>query len=165
MPATNTRRTLILAGLSAIALSACGFRMRGPQPLPFETIYVGNLYHALGGEFRRQIEFSGNTKVVQTVDDAQVRLDILRDNLNREILSLAADGSVREYELERTLVFRVLDGSGRERLPASMLRARRDYGFSDSRVLSAANEEALLLEDMERDILRQLVRRLAVVRP
>lgn len=165
MPATNTRRTLILAGLSAFALSACGFKMRGPQPLPFKTIHLGDLHNLLGGELRRQIEYSGTTKVVQSLAEAEVRLDILRNDRGREILSLSADGSVREYELERALIFRVLDKAGNERLPASMIRARREYDFSDSQVLSKRREEDLLFEDMDRDIINQLVRRLAVVRP
>lgn len=165
MPATNTRRTLLLAGLSALSLSACGFKLRGPQPLPFKTIYVGELYHVLGGELRRQIELSGTTTVVQRIEDAEVRLDIQRNDRNREILSLAADGSVREYDLERTLVFRVLDQAGNERLPASIIRARREYEFSDTQVLSKQREENLLFDDMDRDIITQLVRRLAAVRP
>lgn len=166
MPATNTRRTLILAGLSAIALSACGFRMRGPQPLPFETIYLDPaLRNTLGGELKRQIELSGTTKVVERREEAQVRIDLLRNDRNREILSLSADGSVREYSLERTLIFRVLDKAGNERLAPSIIRARREYDFSDSQVLSKRREEDLLFEDMDRDIINQLVRRLAVVRP
>lgn len=165
MPATNTRRSLILAGLSALTLSACGFKLRGPQALPFKTIHLGSLNNFLGGELRRQIEYSGTTKVVQNPADAEVRLDILRNDRNREILSLRADGAVREYELERSLVFRVLDQKGNERLPASIIRARREYSFDDSLILSANREEALLFEDMDRDIMNQLVRRLAVVRP
>lgn len=165
MPATNTRRSLILAGLSAFTLSACGFKLRGPQPLPFKTIHLGNLHNFLSGELRQQIEYSGTTKVVQNPADAEVRLDILRNDRNREILSLRADGAVREYELERALIFRVLDQKGNERLPASMIRARREYSFDDSLILSANREEALLFEDMDRDIMNQLVRRLAVVRP
>lgn len=165
MPATNTRRSLILAGLSGLALSACGFKLRGPQPLPFKTIHVGSLYDFLGGELRRQIEYSGTTRVVENVAEAEVRLDILRNDRTREILSLSAAGAVREYELERTLVFRVLDQAGNERLPAGMIRVRREYDFSDSQVLSKQREEDLLFEDMDRDIINQLVRRLAVVRP
>ena len=165
LPATNTRRSLILAGLSALTLSACGFKLRGPQPLPFKTIHVGELYNVLGGELRRQIEYSGTTTVVRNAAEAEVRLDILRNDRGREILSLRADGAVREYELERTLVFRVIDKDGNERLPAGIIRARREYSFDDSLILSASREEALLFEDMERDIINQLLRRLAVVRP
>jgi LPS-assembly lipoprotein len=165
MPATNIRRSLILAGLSALTLSACGFKLRGPQPLPFKTIYLGDLHNLLGGELRRQIEYSGTTTVTQNRAEAEVRLEVLRNDRNREILSLSADGSVREYDLERTLIFRVVDKAGNERLPANIVRARREYDFSDSQVLSKQREEDLLFEDMDRDIINQLVRRLAVVRP
>ena len=59
----------------------------------------------------------------------------------------------------------MLDQAGNERLPAGMIRVRREYDFSDSQVLSKQREEDLLFEDMDRDIINQLVRRLAVVRP
>ncbi len=165
MPASTSRRSLILAGLSAVALSACGFKLRGPQSMAFETIHVGPLYGAQGGELRRQLEYSGTTRVVQNPAEAQVQLHVLRNDRNREILSLSADGSVREYELERILIYRVLDAAGKELRPASTIRVRREYSFDDSLILSASREEVLLYEDMERDIINQLVRRLATVRP
>jgi len=164
MTARTSRRSLLLAGASALALSACGFKLRGPQTLAFETIYLGSLYNALDGELRREIQYSGKTRVVRDPKEAQVRIDVLRNDRSREILSLSADGSVREYELERVIVYRLLDNAGNEIRPASLLRARREYDFSDSLVLSKSREEALLFDDMERDIIQQLMRRLASVR-
>lgn len=164
MTARIPRRSLLLAGASALALSACGFKLRGPQTMAFETIHLGSLYNALGGELRREIQYSGSTRVVQNPDEAQVRLDVLRNDRSREILSLSADGSVREYELERVLIYRLLDTAGNEIRPASIIRVRREYDFSDSQVLSKNREEALLFDDMERDIINQLVRRLSTVR-
>src|SRR5690606_22032876 len=100
MSARIPRRSLILAGASALALSACGFRLRGPQEMAFDTVFVGGVgqYSRFGAELRRQIEAAGTTRVVATPAEAEVRLDILGNERNREILSIAGDGSVREYQ-------------------------------------------------------------------
>ena len=94
---------------------------------------------------------------------ADARLEILRNIRGREILSLSSAGKVREYQLQQTITFRVVDRSGRELLPATMVSARREYNFDDSQVIAKQQEEALLFNDMESDLLQQMMRRLAAV--
>jgi LPS-assembly lipoprotein len=167
MSARIPRRSLILAGASALALSACGFRLRGPQEMAFDTVFVGGVgqYSRFGAELRRQIEAAGTTRVVGTPAEAEVRLDILGNERDREILSIAGDGSVREYQIDRILVYRIRDKAGNELVPPTQLRTRREYDFDDAQIIAKQREEALLFEDMERDLMQQLVRRLAAVRP
>lgn len=167
MPATNPRRSLLLAGVAALALSGCGFKLRGPQAMRFQTIYLGGIdpYSPFGQELRRQIEANGTTRVVGTPGEADVRLEVLRNDRDREVLSISGGGAVREYQIDRMLVFRVLDKAGNERLPATMIRARREYDFDDSQAIAKQREEALLFADMDRDLMQQLIRRLAAVRP
>ena len=160
------RRSLITlaACLPAIALAGCGFRLRGPQPLPFATIHVGvDPSTSFGASLRRQILISGTTEVVEDRAAADARLEILRNIRGREILSLSSAGKVREYQLQQTITFRVVDRSGRELLPATMVSARREYNFDDSQVIAKQQEEALLFNDMESDLLQQMMRRLAAV--
>lgn len=166
MPATHSRRSFVLASLAMTALAGCGFKMRGPQPLRFKTIHLGmDPYSPFAIQLRREIEASGTTTIVATPAEADVRLDILRNERNREILSLSGAGTIREYQLDQTIVFRVLDRAGNERFPATALRARREYDFDDAQAIAKQREEILLFNDMERDLLQQLMRRLATVRP
>src|SRR5690606_2908530 len=116
-------------------------------------------------QLRREIEASGTTTIVATAAEADVRLEILRNERDREILSLSGAGTIREYQLDQTIVFRVLDRAGNERFPATALRARREYDFDDAQAIAKQREEILLFNDMERDLLQQLMRRLATVRP
>ncbi|AUN94274.1 LPS-assembly lipoprotein LptE [Pseudazoarcus pumilus] len=167
MPARNRRR-LFLAALAAPALaSGCGFRLRGPQKMAFATVHVGGVspYSRFTAELRRQIEAAGTTRVVSTPDEAEVRLDVLSNERDREILSIAGDGSVREYQIDRILVYRIRDQAGNELVPPTRLQTRREYDFDDAQIIAKQREEALLFEDMERDLMQQLVRRLAAVRP
>lgn len=68
MSANAVRRNLV-TGLGALAMATlaggCGFRMRGPRPLAFKTLYVGlDANSELGSALRRRVLTSGTTVVV-----------------------------------------------------------------------------------------------------
>lgn len=161
------RRLIALTALSlaATALGGCGFRLRGPQPMDFATIHVGvSEYSELGAQLRRQIATSGTTTVVEDSAKAEVRLQVLANDREREILSLTGAGKVREYQLTQRMRFRLIDKAEAELIPPTALLARREYTFDDSLVLGKEQEEALLFRDMQADLVQQLMRRLAAVR-
>lgn len=150
---------------SLAALAGCGFHLRGPQPLDFSTIHVGaSQYSQLGIALRRQIALSGSTTVEEDPSRAEVQLQILANERGRDILSLTVAGTVREYELTQTIRFRLTDREGKELIPPAQMSARREYTFSDELILGKEQEEALLYNDMESDLVRQLMRRLAAWR-
>lgn len=157
-------RPIFLAA-SLAALAGCGFHLRGPQPLDFSTIHVGaSQYSQLGIALRRQIALSGSTTVEEDPSRAEVQLQILANERGRDILSLTVAGTVREYELTQTIRFRLTDREGKELIPPAQMSARREYTFSDELILGKEQEEALLYNDMESDLVRQLMRRLAAWR-
>jgi LPS-assembly lipoprotein len=166
MPTSNSRRRILLAALGLPIVSACGFRLRQARPLPFASISVGvTEYSEFGLALRRQIEASGNTEVVTEPAQAEVRLLVLRDSRSREITSLNSAGKVREYELRRAFSFRLVDKAGTERVPTSTIEVRRRMTFNDSEVLTKELEEAVLYKDMDKDVVRQIMRRLEAVPP
>ncbi len=167
MPGPNARRHFlhIVCALTATALAGCGFKLRGPQPLPFSRLHVGvDPNTPFGAAIRRQILTSGTTEVVEERGEADARLEILRNVRSREILSLSSAGKVREYQLLQTITFRVIEPAGKELLPATSVSARREYTFDDSQIIAKQQEEALLYNDMENDLLQQIMRRLAAIR-
>ncbi|HLW04722.1 MAG TPA: LPS assembly lipoprotein LptE [Azoarcus sp.] len=163
MPAL-LRRRLLLATL-ALPLAGCGFRLRGPQTMAFETLSISGIpeHSKFAADMRREIEAGGSTRIVSTPEEAEVHLEILNNRRARSILSIAGDGSVREYQINRFLVYRIRHRDGRILAEPTTLRARREYNYDDEQTLAKQREEDLLYEDMERDLLQQLVRRLAAV--
>jgi len=151
-----SRRTFLTAmtALTAAVATGCGFKLRGPKALPFETLAL-----------RRQIATSGTTTTVEERDAGDARLEVLRNTRTRDILSLSGAGKVREFQLNQSIMFRVVDRSGVELLPATSIATRREYNFDDSQVIAKEQEEALLWRDMENDLLQQLMRRLAAIGP
>jgi LPS-assembly lipoprotein len=160
------RRWLVAALLVAVALSACGFKLRGSRTLPFQTIYLsaqGN--SALTAELARNIRVGTSTKVVPERTGAAAVFDILGEIRDREILSLNAQGRAREYTLRYRLSFKVHDGKGHDFIPPTEIAVQRDITFNDAEVLAKESEEAMLYRDMQTDLVQQILRRLAAVKP
>jgi LPS-assembly lipoprotein len=159
-------RRLVASGLAALALAGCGFHLRGEQKLPFETIFVNTPPNSpLGATLNRQIRSGTDTRTVAQPSEAAAVLDILAEAHDKEILTLNAQGRAVEYKLIYRLRFRLHDGKGREYIAPTEMRAQRDISINDSQVLSKESEESLLYRDMQTDLVQQLLRRIAAVRP
>jgi LPS-assembly lipoprotein len=146
-------------------LGGCGFQLRGPRQFAFSSIHVGiGLHSDLGASLRRRIAANGTTAVVEDPGQAEVRLEILQNVQDREILTLTGAGKVREYELRHLMRFRLVDRAGNERIGPTTISAKREYNFDDSQILAKEQEEALLYRDMQADLVEQLMRRLAAAK-
>lgn len=150
----------------ALLVASCGFRLRGAQQLPFETIYLGfGPNSALGAELARNIRAATGTRVVDDRAQAQAVLEVLGEAREREVLSVSAQGRAREFQLRLRLQFRLHDGKGREFIAPTQIAVQRDIAFNEAQVLAKESEEALLYRDMQTDVVQQLLRRLAAVKP
>ena len=153
---------LVLCGL---VLTACGFHLRGAQKLPFSSIYLAmDPYADFTAAVKRQINASGSAKVVSKVEEAEVRMQVVRNDQQKEILTLNSSGTVREYLLKRHFAFRLVGKDGGEIAPLNEIQITRDVSFSDSQALAKEQEEQLLYRDMDTDLIQQLMRRLASAR-
>jgi LPS-assembly lipoprotein len=155
---------LVLAG----ALSACGFHLRGSGGqfnMPFQSIYLAFPETSpLGIELKRNLR-GGDTDVVAAPDKAEAQFDVLAESRGKQILSLNNQGRVREYLLTYTLVFRVRNAKGAELLGPTEINLKRPITFNESEVLAKESEEALLYRDMQTDLVQQILRRLAAIKP
>ena len=161
------RRGFLRAALALplVALSGCGFHLRGSQQLPFETLYLAVPENsALGAELARNIRVGTSTQIVADRAKAQAVLELINELREREVLALDAQGRVREYQLRLRLVLRVTDGKGREFLAGTPLSVQRDIAFNESLVLAREAEETMLYRDMQTDLVQQIVRRLAAIK-
>jgi LPS-assembly lipoprotein len=159
--------TKILAAFAlCIALAACGFHLRGSTELPFATLWVGfSDASPLGTEFKRYIRGGTSTRIVDDAATAQAKLHVLSESRDKEILSLDGTGQVREYTLYYIFVFKVDDGHGRDFIPPTRITLKRDITVDNSTILAKQAEEDLLYRDMQSDLVQQLLRRLAAVKP
>ncbi|NRR31070.1 hypothetical protein HSX11_12850 [Oxalobacteraceae bacterium] len=168
------RRGRLWGALLALSLmlSACGFHLRGnggQYALPFPSLYVG-LPEAspLAIDLKRNIRATGSTTVAASAKDADGVIEVLTDpekTRSKSILSLNANGRVREYLLAYNIVFRVRDRLGNELLGPTQIALNRPLTFNETQLLAKEQEEALLYRDMQTDLVQQMMRRLAAIKP
>jgi len=162
----NRARRMLLALLAcaALALTACGFKLRGQQNFPFETISVP-INTPLGFELKRNIAAANDqTRLVESVSDADAVLSIMSEAQEKVILSLNTQGRVTEYQLRYRVAFRVSSPKGLDIVPPTSLLLTRDITFNDQ-VLAKETEEAQLYKEMRSDLVHQIIRRLAAAKP
>ena len=153
--------------LATLVLAGCGFQLRGTAALPFDTLYMlPTTTPGVALDLKRNIQSGTRTAVVDDPKKAEALLEFTQEAREKQILSLAATGRVREFQLRYRVGFRVHDGKGGEFVPASTLLLTRDVTFNDTDVLAKETEEQLLYRDMQFDMVQQVMRRLeAAQRP
>ena len=158
----SSAKPVALSLLLAVLLAGCGFQLRGTAALPFDTLFMPPTTVAgVALELKRNIQAGTRTTVVNDRKSAEAVLEFTQEVREKIILSLAANGRVREFQLRYSVGFRVHDGKGGEFLPPSTVRLTRDITFNDSDVLAKETEEQLLYRDMQSDMVQQIMRRLA----
>jgi LPS-assembly lipoprotein len=162
---------LVLATVLATSLSGCGFHLRGDgghYTLPFPTMYIGLPESSpLAIDLKRNIRVNGSTTVVDTAKEADGVVEVLSNpetTKTKTILSLNSNGRVRQYMLQYTIVFRVLNRQGAELLGPTTISLSRPIDFNETQLLAKEQEEALLYKDMQTDLVQQMMRRLAAVK-
>lgn len=151
--------------LSSLALTSCGFKLRGAQQLQFETIYLGfGPNSPLGGELARNIRAGTSTRVVDAAAQAQAVLEVLGEGRERDVLSVNAQGRAREFTLRQRLAFRLHDGKGSDLIGPTQIVISREVAFDDAQALAFESQAALMYREMQSDLVQQLLRRLAAVK-
>ena len=158
----------LLAAVFAAVLTGCGFQLRGTLSgnLPYKTMMI-----ALPdtSEVRvwleRYINAAGSTEIIDDPKLADATFQQLSDSRIKTILSVNAQGRVREYRLQLNYRFRVVNAKGQILVPPNDVSLSRDITFDDSNVLAKDLEEGLLWRDMNNDLVNQIMRRLSIIKP
>ena len=142
-------------------MAGCGFHLRGTAEVPFQTVYVPNATSGIALDLKRNIQAGTQAKVVDDAKQAEAILVFSDEAREKNILSLASTGRVREFQLRYRVGFRMHDGKGSDYIPQTQIALTRDITFNDSDVLAKEAEEQLLFRDMQTDMVQQIMRRLA----
>ncbi len=143
-----------------IAISACGFRLRGATHLPFKTIYTNISDNtSFGASLRRSIVASSPGLVfMPTPDNADVRLTQLALSERRRELTLDAQGHVEEYELNLLFRFQLTDKNGALLLKPTTLTATRDMPYDPDDSQAKNDEMRMIFADMRQSMVDRIVR-------
>ena len=164
-PSFSTQRGLrgfVCVALCAL-LVACGFKLRGTSPLPFDTLYTNIAENSeFGAQMRRAIEASSpNTRFVDKPADAQAKLIQLANNQSLREVSINAQGLVEEYELNLSFVFELIDAKGHILLPPTTLNSSQDMPYDPNAIQAKQGEIGTMFKQMQKSLVDRVVRRLS----
>lgn len=163
---THVLKTLLL--FVAFSLSACGFALRQTPDFAFTTLYnAAGDGSALMAKLRNALESGSKVRVITDVGQmnrAQVIFETLLAQREKAVMALTATGQVREFVLRIHFTFRLRTPQGLELIPKSEIVLERSISYSESAALSKETEESMLYNDMEKDLVVQVMRRLAAVK-
>lgn len=161
------RRSLLGTGSLALLLAGCGFQLRKPPSFAFQSIYLAiPPMSPLGMELQRALAAAGTLTLItdqRQVERADLVLELLQELREKVVLGRTSTGAVREYQLRLRVRFRVRNRQGIERIPDAEMLQQRDISYSESAALAKEAEEDLLYRNMQSDLVRQILRRLAAL--
>lgn len=159
---TNAIRALLL--LMMLALSACGFHLRGSNlkdvQFAFKSLYLKSSGESEFVADLRRVLISNKIVLTATADQADLVLEVAEQIPPKQILSLSGAGRVQEYQLFYRITLRAYDNQQNDWLTSDEILLSRILPYDDAQVLAKEQEEAMLYKDMRNDAVAQAVRRL-----
>ena len=154
----------LLVVVDSLFVGACGFHLRGTETgtVQLPPTYLTGPAGPLQREVRHYLTIS-NVSLVNDQKDAKLVIDLIGEAVQRRVLSVGSTGKVEEYEVHYAATYAVTRGSGESLIPKETLDEQRSYSFSETNVLAKDVEQDRLVQDMRRDVVRQMMLRLQSV--
>jgi LPS-assembly lipoprotein len=116
-------------------------------------------------ELRTGILSLGNISLATDQKAAAVTLRILSEGREKKILTLNAQGQVREFSLLYRVNFEVADKENNKLLNPNELALQSFLSYSESQALAKETEERMTYDDLRRDAVSQIMRQLSRIKP
>ncbi|MDO5639054.1 MAG: LPS assembly lipoprotein LptE [Neisseria sp.] len=155
------KKFFLLASL--LALSACGFHLKGhgniPDALPYQA------WHVDGAALQQALENALRNADGRPVDAPQAQATIRVNSIDtrKDIYTITRAAEINEY----LLILRVEAQAYRNGDPLGapmVILVQRPMEYADSEVLGKQEEEATIWAEMRTDAAEQIVRRLAFLK-
>jgi LPS-assembly lipoprotein len=152
-----------LATVGLLAVSACGFRLAGSEPLPGVLarpyLSLKDPYTDFSREFERQLKSAGAT-LQQVRADSTASIEVTKDLVETRTLSVTSQNIPTEYELVYTVTF-LVRGPDKQLMAPQTISLAQDYSFQENALLAKQNEADGLRQQMARDLVRIAMHRLS----
>ena len=136
-----------------LILNSCGFQLRKPLDLDYQSYAIIGDSSGLSKLIHKQLSF---TDIKENKDgSADLIIEIMSNNFEKRILSLAGNGQVGEFELIQSIEYR-LKSNGQWSEPRR-LEAIREYTYDPTLYNAAAAEEIYLKDSMIEQLSRSLI--------
>jgi LPS-assembly lipoprotein len=142
---------------------ACGFHLRGTTDVSFKSIFIQGNTLIISKNLKKSLTTNG-VQVLHSADGAELLLEMVGEENEKRILSLAGTGTVNEFELFYRVHYRTKASGAEVWSMVQTVEARRDYSYSDANLLAKQSEEKRLNENMQQDVVSNLLRRLSALK-
>ena len=155
-------RTLLFITLIT-SLVGCGFHLRGVADVSFKSIFIQGNTLVISKNLNKSLDTNG-VKVLGSAEGADLLLEMVGEESEKRILSLAGAGTVNEFELYYRVHYRTKLAGAELWSQVQTVEARRDFTYSDANLLAKQGEEKRLNENMQQDVISNLMRRLSALK-
>ena len=166
--ASSRRWHGLFLGILCLTFSGCGFQLRGVAstalPPELSTLRVtmgGGSYPPLLVEVRNALLALGNVRLTDDVSASVPVLQLHAESNNTQVLAIDSSGRISAYLLNYRVDFSLIGSDSRMLLPKQSVKLQREYGFDRLSVLASEKQSEFLQAEMRRDVVQQILRRLA----
>jgi LPS-assembly lipoprotein len=155
-------RNLMIIAL-ALLLGACGFQLRGSGTQTFALTEIDLQARDAFGETARQLEDLLTNSGVRVHAGAPYQLVLLDEQQSQRTASFNSAARSAEYELNTSLAYQIRT----QQLPLleNRLEAQKIYAVDQNNLVGSEQEREQLTQEMRRDLVQQLARRLQALTP
>lgn len=161
-PAPLTRLRLAFCLPLLLTLAACGFQLRGSYNMPALVQHLG-IVTPSGSTLGRELELALQTTGVDTTG-GDLKLVVVREQLNKQMATVDSRAKAAEYTLVYEVEYQLRHASGRPAEAVRNLLLRRSYQYDTTSIVGKSTEEDMLIQELHRDAVQQIVRQLSTTR-
>ena len=154
------RLSLMVALLSGMLLSSCGFHLRGDLPLSqFEAMHIKSERHSELAALVAQRLQHNKVQLLDSYQQTAPVLQLIDDSLERRNLTLFPNGQVAEYELIYKVSYALTMPDGEPQ--QYQFELFRDYQDDPNQAAAKAKELELMLAELRQQAANRIMRQLA----
>lgn len=160
---TGKALALLLAGLLATTLTACGFHLRGQYVIPDFLKEVTLRTPGISKDFDKEMRLALERSNILP-DGGEIVVNITRETLTRQTSTVDSHAKAAEYTLVYIVEYNVGTLANKLTGPTQSLILRRSYQYSTTNVVGKNTEEDTLVRELRTDAAQQIVRQLAAMK-
>lgn len=154
---------LVIASLAAM-LGACGFHLRGTQPVPPALLPLAvecgdAVPQKLCQTLKEQLEL-GDVRLV-SANQADYRLRLSRFSSQRRAAAITPQAAAAEYTLRHSVELELITADQVPLLAPVTVNASETYRYDETNVLAKRREEESLRQQLDSSLAQQILFRLA----
>ncbi len=158
---------ILLTACLVLALSACGFHLRGALTLPADIgpirVVARDRYSPLAESLAQALNRAGGQATAEGPAEGMAALTIRFEKWGNTPISVDVQGRSQEYTLRYATIFDLRRADGSVVVPEQSVELARDYISVPTRSEGTESEREILTREMQREMVASILRRIDAV--